>query len=287
MRLDGYESGTVRIEEAVIAFRKALQERIRARTPLDWARTQMYLGNALTRLGEYESGKKARLEEAVAAYHEALREVTRKRTPDEWAMTTGWRGVTLAHLAERSKSTDLAEEAYNKIALAYESLSNAGDVRTRIFQTWLTSARRLLDSLRNKHDGKQALSWVYRGECGNGRERPVSKSRSEKPRFIEECITPLRRRRRPGVWTGRSADEPLAPPLMSTRLMIWGNGRGVCSCVSDAQPSEELMSRRDARSTKCSALPQKPDRSLHRSTCQKSRHALTSVALIVRPMLVA
>jgi hypothetical protein len=86
-----------------------------------------------------------------------LKEFTRKRAPDEWAMTTGWQGATLAHLAERSKSTDLAEEAYNKIALAYETLSNAGDVRnSRIFQTWLTFARRLLDRLHNEQNGKQA-----------------------------------------------------------------------------------------------------------------------------------
>jgi exonuclease VII small subunit len=87
MHLDEYERGTAPLEEAVIAFQEALLERTRARAPLDWARTQMYLGNALTRLGEYESGKTARLEEAVAAYREALKEFTREHTPLDWAMT--------------------------------------------------------------------------------------------------------------------------------------------------------------------------------------------------------
>ena len=42
--------------------------------------TQNNLGNALSTLGERESGT-ARLEEAVAAYREALKEITRERVP--------------------------------------------------------------------------------------------------------------------------------------------------------------------------------------------------------------
>ena len=64
-RLGERESGTARLEEAVAAFRAALQERSRDRVPLEWAMTQNNLGLALWRLGERESGT-ARLEEAVA-----------------------------------------------------------------------------------------------------------------------------------------------------------------------------------------------------------------------------
>ena len=53
------------------AYREALKEFTRDRVPLDWARTQHNLGNALSRLGERESGT-ARLEEAVAALKDAL-----------------------------------------------------------------------------------------------------------------------------------------------------------------------------------------------------------------------
>jgi hypothetical protein len=35
--LGGRESGTAKLEEAVIAYREALKERTRERTPLDWA----------------------------------------------------------------------------------------------------------------------------------------------------------------------------------------------------------------------------------------------------------
>ena len=67
------ESGTARLEEAVAAYRAALEEWTRERVPLDWAMTQNNLGTALWTLGERESGT-ARLEEAVAAYRAALEE---------------------------------------------------------------------------------------------------------------------------------------------------------------------------------------------------------------------
>jgi hypothetical protein len=64
------------------AFRAALEEYTRERVPLDWARTQMNLGNALERLGGRESGT-ARLEEAVADW-EACLTVTSSVWPPEW-----------------------------------------------------------------------------------------------------------------------------------------------------------------------------------------------------------
>jgi hypothetical protein len=45
------ESGTARLDEAVAAYRAALQEWTRERVPLDWAATQNNLGNALASLG--------------------------------------------------------------------------------------------------------------------------------------------------------------------------------------------------------------------------------------------
>ena len=41
------ESGTAQLEEAVAAYRLALEEWTRDRVPLDWAMTQNNLGNAL------------------------------------------------------------------------------------------------------------------------------------------------------------------------------------------------------------------------------------------------
>jgi hypothetical protein len=63
------ESGTALLEEAVVDYRAALEERTRARVPLDWALTQNNLGLALATLGERAEDvlklKEAR--EAIAA----------------------------------------------------------------------------------------------------------------------------------------------------------------------------------------------------------------------------
>jgi hypothetical protein len=50
--LGSRESGTARLEEAVAAYRAALEEMTRDRVPLDWATTQNNLGHALRALGK-------------------------------------------------------------------------------------------------------------------------------------------------------------------------------------------------------------------------------------------
>ena len=50
--LGGRESGTARLEEAVAAYRAALEERTRDRVPLDWAMCAGDQGIALMLLGE-------------------------------------------------------------------------------------------------------------------------------------------------------------------------------------------------------------------------------------------
>jgi tetratricopeptide (TPR) repeat protein len=104
------ESGTARLEEAVAAYRAALEERTRERVPLDWAMTQNNLGNALWRLGERESGT-ARLEQAVAACRAALEERTRERVPLDWALTHNSLGSALQSLGERESGTEALQAA--------------------------------------------------------------------------------------------------------------------------------------------------------------------------------
>ena len=86
MSLGGREAGTARLEEAVAAYRAALQEYTQARVPLDWAMTQNNLGAALMSLGEREAGT-ARLEDAVAAYCAALQELTEENSSYYWKGT--------------------------------------------------------------------------------------------------------------------------------------------------------------------------------------------------------
>lgn len=95
------ESGTARLEEAVVAFRAAVTERTRERVPLDWAQTQMNLGRALETLGKRES-RTARLGEAVAAWTACL-EVTSTVLPPEWVRWVETRrDETVAEIARRS-----------------------------------------------------------------------------------------------------------------------------------------------------------------------------------------
>ena len=73
-------------DEAVAAFRAALEVYTREQFPVDWAMTQNNLGNALRALGE-QAGSAERLNEAVAAFRAALEVYTREQFPVDWAMT--------------------------------------------------------------------------------------------------------------------------------------------------------------------------------------------------------
>jgi exonuclease VII small subunit len=77
------ESGTVRLEEALAAYRAVLEERSRDREPGGWAITQACLGRVLRILGRRENGT-TRLEEAVAAWGECLK-IADSTWPAEWA----------------------------------------------------------------------------------------------------------------------------------------------------------------------------------------------------------
>ena len=77
--------------------------------PLQWARTQNKLGNALSTLGERESGTE-RLEDALEAYRAALKERTRERVPLDWAMTQNNLGIALG----RSASGRAAPSAWKR-----------------------------------------------------------------------------------------------------------------------------------------------------------------------------
>lgn len=110
------------------AFRAALEEYTRERTPLDWAATQNNLGNALSLLGAWESGT-ARLEEAVAAYRAALEEWTREPAPLRWARTQTSLGEALVGLAEREGDVARAEETVEAFPSALQEATPERHVR--------------------------------------------------------------------------------------------------------------------------------------------------------------
>ncbi len=65
------ESGILRLEEAVAAYRAALEERTRDRVPLDWAGTRFNMSIVLELLAERGRDRTA-LEEAVACVRDAV-----------------------------------------------------------------------------------------------------------------------------------------------------------------------------------------------------------------------
>ncbi len=97
--------------DAIALYRnEALPRALRENAPLDWALTQMDLGNALRSLGERESGT-VRLDEAVCAFHLALQEFTRDRTPLQWAVAQMNLGNALRIAGERDSGMTWLEEA--------------------------------------------------------------------------------------------------------------------------------------------------------------------------------
>jgi tetratricopeptide (TPR) repeat protein len=101
LRLGERESGTARLEEAVAAYRAALEERTRERVPLDWAMTQNNLGIALWALGARESGT-ARLEEAIGCWDACLQVAPSAWLPERVEAVRCNRNDALAEIAQRS-----------------------------------------------------------------------------------------------------------------------------------------------------------------------------------------
>src|SRR5690349_23087579 len=95
-----------------------------AGVPLQWAITQINLGNALMRLGEREGGT-ARLEQAATAYRAALEESTRERVPLQWAVTQTNLGAALRILGERESGTARLEEAVAAFRAALQEYTRA------------------------------------------------------------------------------------------------------------------------------------------------------------------
>ena len=104
------ENGKERLEQAVNAYRTALQVYTRESAPLDWAMTQTNLGNTLRNLGDRETGTK-RLEQAVNAHRAALQVYTRESAPFDWAAAQNNLGNALSFLGEREDGTERLKEA--------------------------------------------------------------------------------------------------------------------------------------------------------------------------------
>ena len=102
--------GTENLKEAIGAYRAALEEGTRARTPLQWAMNENDLGVALNALGKQENSPD-RLREATDAYRAALEEYSAERAPLPRARTLMNLGNALQSLSRYGGGPGLLEEA--------------------------------------------------------------------------------------------------------------------------------------------------------------------------------
>jgi tetratricopeptide (TPR) repeat protein len=144
------ESGTARLEEAVNAYREALEAYGAAPQEVsrDWlllqARTQNNLGNALLKLGERESGAAQieMLKKAKRAFRAALKELTRPRLSLEWAAVKNNLGNALSRLGEQERDTARLEQAIEAYCAALEERT-----RRRVPLEWAETQNNLGNAL--------------------------------------------------------------------------------------------------------------------------------------------
>jgi len=126
--LTAYQSGQSGDNEALVRaidyYTEALSLVDRADSPVVWARTKESLGDALSTLGERESGTE-RLAAAVVAYRAALDEFSLSRVSG-LARTQESLGDTLLLLGERESGTARLEEAVAAYLSALEELTLSG-----------------------------------------------------------------------------------------------------------------------------------------------------------------
>lgn len=140
-KLGGRDSETARLEEAMTAYRLALEYWTLQREPLRWASTQNNLGVALQKLGEREIGTE-RLEEAARIFRQVIESRTREQDPLSWAGTQNNLGNALQELGARASGTAELEGAVMAYRLALEEWT-----RERAPQDWATAQNNLGNTL--------------------------------------------------------------------------------------------------------------------------------------------
>ena len=127
----GAESARLR-NEAVGAYRRALEVWTREAQPREWAETQFSIGGVQRGLGEQAGEEESArlLGQAVASYRRALEVWSADTQPQWWAKAEENLGYTLLALLERSDSVDSAR-----------ILVEAGETFRRALQVWTKEAQ--------------------------------------------------------------------------------------------------------------------------------------------------
>ena len=143
-------SGTVELNNAVLAFRAALGEWPKDENMLRWAATQSDMGYALALLGRRQSDI-GLLEQAAAACRNALSATTHDRTPLLWAAAQHNLGFALGGIAMIKEDETLwgnAIQAFQKSVEAFENIGASSEVG--IISRRLEDAQKQLVALRKR-----------------------------------------------------------------------------------------------------------------------------------------
>jgi tetratricopeptide (TPR) repeat protein len=161
-RGDG-EKGGKQLEEAVAAYRSALEVYTKNDLPQKWAMTEDNLGITLEALGnriDGEEGRK-RLEEAVAAYRSALEVYTKNDLPQKWAVGQDKLGNALQELGKRSDGEEGGKQLEEAVAAYRSALEvytmNALPQKWAMIQTNLGITFEALGSRNNGEEGGKRL----------------------------------------------------------------------------------------------------------------------------------
>jgi tetratricopeptide (TPR) repeat protein len=151
-------------DQAVTAFRAALEVYTRGELPQQWATTQNNLGAVLGEQGFGTDGEEGRqlLTQAVAAERAALEVYTREELPQQWATAQNNLGNALQVLGARTGG----EESQQLLSQAVAAYGAALHVYTRreLPQQWATTQNNLGFALRDQgartggEEGRQLLT---------------------------------------------------------------------------------------------------------------------------------
>ena len=113
------------VEKAIEAYEGALRARPRNSSPLEWASTQLNIGNAMVTLMKLSGNSDGNepLEQAISKFNEALSVFTPEKVPLAWAMAKNGLGSTLLGLHLRTGRP-------NQLSRAIHCLESALTVRT-------------------------------------------------------------------------------------------------------------------------------------------------------------
>jgi tetratricopeptide (TPR) repeat protein len=141
----GAEQGRKLLQDAIAAFRFALEVRTKADLSQSWARTQNDLGQALYELGirsGAEEGPKL-LQDAIAAFRSALEVYTKAHQPQNWAAAQNNLGAALRALGIHSGAG--AEEGPKLLQDAVAAFRSALEVYTKadLPQNWAAAQNNL------------------------------------------------------------------------------------------------------------------------------------------------